>query len=111
MQRGEEKIVVSLNDAKERESVAAAPAGTGTATAKQTPGQPAQAVQQKRPSLTPGQQASQESPTGAATARDNVEYKGTKKRPNKSPITPVRLPQKKKNKESGGGWFGDSFSN
>jgi len=111
MQRGEEKIVVSLNDAKARESAApagtgaaAVPAGTGTAAAKQTQGQPAEAVQQKPPSLTLGQQARQESP--ADTAREKLERKSSKK----SSATPSLLPKSNKSKTSGGGWFGDSFS-
>jgi type II secretory pathway component PulC len=102
MQRGEEKIVVSLNDAKARES--AAPAGTGTAAATQTPGQPAQTVQQKPPSPEPGQQIRQEIRPSAATA--------SKKAGSRSPSSgPIRItPSSRKPRTSGGGWFGNSLS-
>ena len=102
MQRGEEKIVVSLNDAKARESVA--PAATATAATTQTPGQPAQAVQQKPPSPATEQQIKQERPVAAAT----VVEKAGKKRPT-SWTSPKPPSSSDKKKTSGGGWFGSSF--
>jgi len=106
MQRGEEKIVVSLNDAKVRESAApAAPAGTGTAAATQTPGQPAQTVQQKPPSLAPEQQIKQERHPSASTAGE----KTSPKRPS-TRTSPITSPSSGRTpKKSGGGW-GSIFS-
>ena len=102
MQRGEEKIIVSLNDAKTRESVA--PAGAGTAAVTQTPGQPAQAVQKKPPSLAPAQQERQQR---RAAARENGKAVQKSPSPGTSPTTSSPSGRRK---TSGGGWFGSGLS-